>query len=218
MLGELRSSSTALPKGLVARRRSTSSRGRCARPTARSAPPRSPSSAGLSRVTARRYLEHLVAQHAVELELTLRRRAGRSTGTAGPAANLDRDARLPRRLPDPRRRPRPHRRAARAPARDGRDRGGHRGRRGLRERGVHAGERRRRADRDDLRDGPPVRDRRRRRALEGGRGRAGRRRARDAPTPRRSRSPSSPARRAATRPRRSSTRPSRRPAGRSPRR
>ena len=64
---------------------------------------------------------------------------------------------------------------------------------------MHARERRRRAERDDVRDGPAVRDRRRRRALEGGRGRAGRPGARAAPTRRRSRSPSSPARRAATR-------------------
>ena len=64
---------------------------------------------------------------------------------------------------------------------------------------MHAGERRRRADRDDVRDGPPVRDRRRRRALEGIRGRAGRAARSPPPTPRRSPSPSSPARRAATR-------------------
>ena len=63
---------------------------------------------------------------------------------------------------------------------------------------MHAGGDRRRAVGDDVRDRPPVRDRRRRRALEGRRGRR-----RSPPrwrgsTPRRSRSPSSPARRAAT--------------------
>ena len=47
------------------------------------------------------------------------------------------------------------------------------GRRGVRGRRLHAGGGRRRAVGDDVRDRPPVRDRRRRRALEGRRGRAG---------------------------------------------
>ena len=39
------------------------------RRTRRSAPPRPPTPPGLSRVTARRYLEHLVSEGSVELEL-----------------------------------------------------------------------------------------------------------------------------------------------------
>ena len=50
------------------RRRSISSRARCARPEELGAAEVA-DAAGLSRVTARRYLEHLVEQHSVALEL-----------------------------------------------------------------------------------------------------------------------------------------------------
>jgi response regulator of citrate/malate metabolism len=68
MLGELRSSSTVLPKGLSKETLDLVSR------TLREADgalgaAEVAEAAGLSRVTARRYLEHLVEQHSVELEL-----------------------------------------------------------------------------------------------------------------------------------------------------
>ena len=70
MLGELRTpGATPLPKGLSrgdARARGQDAQGA---PTTPSAPSRSPSRPGLSRVTARRYLEHLVSADQAELEL-----------------------------------------------------------------------------------------------------------------------------------------------------
>ena len=91
------------------------------------------------------------------------------------ASRLGRRARLQARLPRPRRRPRPHRRAAREAARAGGGGERRRGRRGARGRRVHGRRGHRRADDDDLRDGPPLRDRRRGGALEGRRRRGGRR-------------------------------------------
>ena len=56
------------PKGSP-RRRSTSSRGRSRRTTRRSSAVETAEQAGLSRVTARRYLDHLTQAEQVELEL-----------------------------------------------------------------------------------------------------------------------------------------------------
>ena len=123
------------------------------------------------------------------------------------------DADVQARLSDPRRRPRPDRRAPRPAAR-----------RSPRRRAAPTGSscsratRRRprtvagRAERDDVRDRPPVHHRRRRRALEGQGARPPRGRARRRSRPTR-RSRSSPARRAASRPRAACTRRSRKAGG-----
>jgi response regulator of citrate/malate metabolism len=67
MLGELRSSTTALPKGLS--RETLELVSRTLKDAGELGAAEVAEQAGLSRVTARRYLEHLVEQHAVALEL-----------------------------------------------------------------------------------------------------------------------------------------------------
>jgi response regulator of citrate/malate metabolism len=67
MLGELRSSSTVLPKGLSKETLELVSK--TLRDAGELGAAELAEQAGLSRVTARRYLEHLVAHHSVELEL-----------------------------------------------------------------------------------------------------------------------------------------------------
>ncbi len=94
----------------------------------------------------------------------MRRCASESAWTA---SRLGRRALLQGRLPDPRRRPRSDRRAPHPPAEHGRGRGRHGRGRGLRGRCLHDGGGDRRPVGDDVRHGPPVRDRRRGRALEG---------------------------------------------------
>ena len=74
MLGELRApGATPLPKGLCKETLELVARTPQGRRTAARARPRSPSSAGLSRVTARRYLEHLVQPQPGRARAALRR-------------------------------------------------------------------------------------------------------------------------------------------------